>query len=564
MQAFQNKFKKATATPKGRIIFFSLLLLVMAAIAGGIIYWKIYRKQIIRNELENTIRKKTGGLYVLHYDSLRLDEVAGDLSVTNLKLAFDSSKFLTLLKAGDAPPVLANIEIPSIEVTGVKTPRALLNKEIVGKNIHIKNPVIQIIYTNAGKDSSRNIPPGEVYKQLLGDLNMIKVDELNITGAKIITRSLSTGKEILQLKNTSVHLANVTIDSAANTDTSRFLFSKHFSISSENISWFSPDKLYNYKADSISISSASKSAAIKRFVIEPQLNEEAFVKNLPTQDDRFDFALNNIGVHHINMQELFNENFIADSILVRSSSFKIYRDLAIPRDKKNRVGSYPHQILEKIPIPLHIKKLTLTNSFVEYKEKNPITNLAGKAQFHGITATITNLSNKEQITKENNVMTASVTAKFLNKASLNLTWLFYLKHPKGRFDIRGSLGNMQLKNVNPLTQPMGPAKIEEGFMKSLHFNLAGNDYGINGTVKMLYENLKITVLEKEKGSRELNKKPLASLAANIIIKNANPSGKKDEARVINVEMERNTNRSIFHLVWKSIFQGIKETAGIKK
>jgi hypothetical protein len=80
----------------------------------------------------------------------------------------------------------------------------------------------------------------------------------------------------------------------------------------------------------------------------------------------------------------------------------------------------------------------------------------------------------------------------------------------------------------------------------------------------VYDDLKIYVLERDKGSKELDKKTLATIAANIIIKNSNPQRKKDEPRVIEVQMERDTNRSIFYLVWKSLFKGIKETAGIKK
>ena len=87
---------------------------------------------------------------------------------------------------------------------------------------------------------------------------------------------------------------------------------------------------------------------------------------------------------------------------------------------------------------------------------------------------------------------------------------------------------------------------------------------MNGTVKMLYEDLKVSVLEKEEGTKKLDKKTVASIAANIMIKNSNPANKKEDPKIINVQMERDTNRSIFYLVWKSLFKGIKETAGIKK
>lgn len=564
MRTMHKKIKKAASTTRGKIIFLSLLTLIIAAIACGIIYWNAYKKQIIRNELENTIRNKTAGLYVLQYDSLKLDEVAGDLAVTGLTLAYDSLKYFSLEKTGSPPPILLKIEIPSLLVTGVKTPRALLSKEIVGKNIHIREPVIEIIYTQAGKDSSRIIPADEVYKQVLGKLAMIKVDTLEISNAQIITRSLKTGKEKLQINNASIRLADVVVNSAANKDSTRLLFAKQLSAAAENITWPSPDRLYQYNVDSISLNSSEKSAGIKKFSIDPQLNEDAFVKSLPAQADRFDFVLNNIHCHLVDLQQLLHEKFIADSIFIRSSSFKIYRDLSLPRDKKNRVGSYPHQALAKVSLQLHIKKLILANSYVEYKEKNPRTNMAGRVRFHDLAATITNVSNIKEAIQQDNVMKATIATRFLNKTPLKVTWQFYLQHPKGRFDIEGNLAGMQFKDANPLTQPMGPAKLEEGRLHNLQFYLTGDDYGINGSVKMLYDNLKITVLEKAKGSRKLDKKELASFAANIIIKNSNPAGKKDEPRIITVDMERNTNRSIFYLAWKAIFKGIKETAGIKK
>ena len=264
------------------------------------------------------------------------------------------------------------------------------------------------------------------------------------------------------------------------------------------------------------------------------------------------------------MPELFDERVIADSVHISSASFKIYRDLSIPRDKKNRVGLYPHQALGKIPVPVRIKKIILPNAFVEYKEKNPRTNQAGKVQFYNSYTTLTNVTNDKNAIQENNTLTAAIRTKFLNKTSLNVVWQFYLMHPKGRFDVKGNLGSMAFADASVITEPMGPAKLEEGRLNALQFNLEGNDYSMNGSVKMLYEDLKISVLEKEEGTKKLDKKAVASIAANIMIKNSNPANKKEDPRIIKVQMERDTNRSIFYLVWKSLFKGIKETAGIKK
>ena len=89
---------------------------------------------------------------------------------------------------------------------------------------------------------------------------------------------------------------------------------------------------------------------------------------------------------------------------------------------------------------------------------------------------------------------------------------------------------MLFDDANRVTEPMGPAKLEEGRLNDLQFNLEGNDYSMNGTVKMLYKDLKVSVLEKEEGTKKLDKKTVASIAANIMIKNSNPAKEKERSK----------------------------------
>lgn len=557
-----GKIKKATSTGKGKIIALSILVIILSAIVGGIWYWNTHKKAIIRDQLESAIRKKSKGLYIISYGELSLDEINGNLSVENLSIAYDSNKYISLKE--NIPPTLFKIRVPQIIVSGVKTPRALIDQEIVGRTVKIINPEIELFYTYAGKDSSRNTPSKEVYEQILGNLNLIRMDTVLLSGAKISTASLKTGIKNIELTNAAIQLEDVSIDSASSQDNTRLLFAKQLSVSCGRFNWKSHKQPYSYTVDSVYLNSGFKNVYVKGFHIDPLMGEDAFVKSLPTQDDRFDFAIDDITIAGIDMQALLQESIIADSVLIGSASFKIYRDLSIIRDKKNRVGTYPHQSVAKIPVPVNIRKMILTNTFVEYKEKNPRTNQAGRVQFNNTYATISNLTNDKNAIEKNNSMTVDISTRFLNKAPLRATWQFYLFNPKGRFDVKGNLGTINAKEVNILTRPMGPAQIDEGIIKNLQFNLAGDNYGMNGTVKMLYEDLKIAVLQKDEDSKKLKKKKLASFAANIIVKNANPAGNKDEARVIEVKNERDTNRSIFHLTWKTLFKGIKETVGIKK
>jgi hypothetical protein len=563
MRTIHKRIKKATSTPKGRIVFFSILLLILCAIAAGLLYWNFYKKQIIRTKLESAIKEKSKGLYSVKYDSLSLDEVAGDLSAKNFRLTYDSNKYMALLKEGDVPPTLLTISIPSLSVAGVKTPRALLSKEIVGKKLQINDPVIDIFYTHAGKDSTRNAPTKEVYEQILGNLNLIHIDTVLISNATITTRDLRTGVKKVQMMNTNIQLVNVAVDSAGDADTSRILFAKEVVINVAKIAW-SPEKKYDYNLDSVSLSTVSKNVHIGAFRLRPLLDEASFTRSLRLADDRFDFSVQDINISNIDFAQLSREELVADSVIINSATFKIYRDISLPHDRLSRVGTYPSQAVMKSSLPMNIRSIVFNNTFVEYKERNAKTGQAGKVQFYNTRATVSNVTNKPELVKANNVMVVDAVARFLGKAPLHANWKFYLGSPNGRFDLKGTLGEIDATQLNVLTVPMGPARIEKGVIHSLQFNLAATDYAMSGKVTMLYDDLKVAVLQKDDDTKEVKKKKLASLAANVMIKNSNPSGNKTEPRTTDAKFQRDTHRSMFHMTWKTIFKGVKESVGINQ
>jgi len=555
--------KKKTGPSKGRIIAFSIAIFLVAAILSGLWYWNTHKKAIVRNKLETVVREKSNGLYKIKYDSLRMDEINGYLSISDMNFSYDSTRYRELTKAGKEPSILLDIHIPEISVSGVKTPRALIGKEIVGRKLEIKNPVIHIIYTGSGPDPSQAVAPKAIYEQILGNLDLIQADSILISGAQIHTSNRKTKRPGMQLQDVFITLVNVKVDSSSNADTSLILFAKEAHISCGKLAWSSPDNLYNYSAASISVNSVSRQLLLKNFRMAPTINEEAFVNSLPTQDDRFDFSVSDVRVQSINLQQLLEEKIIADHIIFPSPSLKIYRDLAIPRDKKNRVGAYPHQLMQTIPVLFHINKLTVTDGFIEYKERHAVSRLAGKIQYYHVNAAISNFTNDKKAIAVNNIMTVEMSTRFLNQASLKVTGRFYLLHPKGRFDLEGTFGAMDGRLLNPVIECTGLTRIKTGKINGAWFSLQGEDYNIDGSVKILYEDLKVAALEKDLGSAQLDKKSFSSFLVNIKIKNSNPSG-NDDPRVAQVHLDRNTNASFFNFAWKSVFQGLMGTVGLKQ
>lgn len=532
----------------------------MLIVAGGIVTWNIYKRKIVKDEVSKTVSDKTNQLYGMEVGKLDMDEVAGSLTMTNLQLNADSNVYNQLVSINDAPSVLVKINIPSLTVEGVKTPKALLNNEIEGRKVMIHSPRIELFFTGKGKDSLKTVPDKEVYRQILGNLELIKLDTLSIVNATLITRDWKTGDIRMQCDSVFIDLFRIAVDSLHDKDTTRIMFAEQVVVKCKKARWNSKNKLYHYEVREIDLNSGQKKLAINQVVIDPTLPEQKFLQQFKYANDRFDVNLQQIRLVNLDIPSLLREQVRADSLISGKSSIRIYRDLSYPHDGKNRIGTYPHQMLNKLPFDLTIKKAFFNNSFIEYKERNGKSEQSGKVQFYNAGIRVNNLSNERQQLAGKN-MQIHFNAQFLNKAPAKALINFY-SGGDGKFTIEGEMGGMSAKGVNELAEPMGLATIETGTIQSMNFNFNGNDYAADGYLTLRYDDLKITLLKKDSVDKTLNKKKLASMMANIKVKNANP-GKDGELRKASVHYKRDTHKSFFNLIWKSIFTGVKQSVGIE-
>src|SRR6185436_16041921 len=171
-------------------------------------------------------------------------------------------------------------------------------------------------YTYKGKDSDRNVPTQEVYRQILGNMDMIQIDSVLITGAQIRTSNRNSGKLIIDVKDVDFSLMDVKVDSAAYMDSTRFLFARGINVNVARIVWPSPDRRYDYIAKKIALNSTAGTLSVNQILISPRLGENAFVNAIPTQDDRFDFSFNNVIFSGVDMQKLSDEYLKAETMTI--------------------------------------------------------------------------------------------------------------------------------------------------------------------------------------------------------------------------------------------------------
>jgi hypothetical protein len=537
------------------------ILLAIGIIVVGVIGWQIYKYRMVSRKVGEAVLNKTEGLYSIHYEGLSFDEVGGVLHAKNIQVVPDTAVYRQMVKEGRDPPVLLRLTIPALDITGVKTPKALLTKQIEGSKVEINGPTIEVLEGDGKKGAKIYDPASGLSKQLLGKLLKIKVDSVKITHADVRVSRMNEKEVLFSSNNVSFLFSDVVIDSTSGGDSSRILFARGLEMACDEIAFPTKNKKYRLHVAGVRFSSRNDALHIHQVKIMPQLPEDAFARSFPVQKDRYDLSFEDVSLVHISRQGVWDKEIVADSLVIGKSAFRIYRDLSRPPDTTSKVGKYPQQLLMRLPISVRIKAAVFKNSFIEYKERNAKSDSAGKLQFYNVWATFRNITNRKEDIALDNKCVLSFKAQLLNKVPADARVVMLLRDPYGKFSIEGNIGAIDVASLNPITRPMGLAQMDKGKIHQLHFNITGNDSTSDGKVLLLYEDLKISLLKKDKDEGKLDKKGLASLFANLIVKNSN---NREHPRVEDVHFDRILNKSFFNLIWKSIFTGVKQTVGMKK
>jgi hypothetical protein len=537
-----------------------LLLFLVLGVAAGIIYYKKWRTDLLRKKIPQLVFLKSDSLYRITYDDVDIDEIEGEIHIKNLQLKPDT----TYRKPNDStlPRDLLQVVVPEVNITGVKTDSAILNKQVIAAKIMLNSPVVTMFSNHHGA-KSRDITPtkDKIYQVLLRGLQSINVDTIMITDADYHICRWPWGDTLFSGSTINAHLYHINISDSTSTDTSRILFAKNADLTIKKVLLRGKKPIYHYHFNDIQINSDERIFTVKSMNITPLMNEAAFARAAKWQTDRLDFTFSNLQFKEVQVPELLNGNLIANELSISHARFKVFRDKSYPEKKTSRVGTYPFQLFAKLPVQAFLKKVIIQHAFIEYKEKEQQTGGTGIVVFDNAHATLHNVTNRTVDLHRNAVCTLNFNCQFLNKVPLSATLQFYLNSNHGKFTVNGTLGAVDATIFNPLSKTMALVQINSGNINHLDFQLTCDDYKGIGSVRLLYDDLKIKLLKMDDPDGRMQIKKVASFLANMSIINSNPV-KKKPVRVVTVSHPRNVYASMYNLIWKSIFEGVQRTIGL--
>ncbi|WP_291920139.1 hypothetical protein [Chitinophaga sp.] len=539
------------------ITFGILTLLVMAT--GW--YLNQHWNKLLKQELQGYVTDLSDSLYTIKFQDLHLDVLSGSLVLEKAVMTPDTIIYQRLLNQQRAPSALYTISVDKLALKYFKPWRYFIGKELNAASLTVTGPNIIMEQNATVRDTSM---PKTAYQHISAKMKSIFIGKLTLdsTNFKYIFTRKDSSRVIHQFHNLRVRVNDFLIDSLALDDPTRFLYAHNYEIGMKDYMNRTRDSLYWLNVRGIRYDAASRTLHIGRFEIQPRYEKARFQQKNGVQQDRFEVVLNDISLHNLNPRLLLQEQQIwAQRANIKGGSVEVYRDRTLPMPPGNKLGRFPNQLLHKLNVPVSIDTLLADNINLQYLEMSPVTGQSGRINFSHIHGLFSNITNIDSLVAKNRHMVANFDAVFMQSGKLTARFDFALNDNAGHFAVSGALKNMDGKDLNVATQPLGKIEIRSCDIQELLFHIQGDERKATGQVKLRYQHLKIAVLKQDKGEQQFKRKGLASFLANtLIIKDANPlEGEKE--RTAAVVFQRDIQRSYFHLVWKTLFTGVKDIAG---
>lgn len=518
-------------------------------------------------KLQQLVYDGSDGLYRLDVDSFDIDLSDKTLDFTDAVLHYDTARLHYLDSLKKAPDDLYNIRFNTLHVDGITVDELIGSNSISVKGIFLDHPQMKV-YTversyNAAKRRQRDSL--SLYNKIMGNLTHLSAEKIIIKDGSFQNTYNYSSRHPSSFNGISVEMNDLLVDKTTEFDASRILFAKNLKITTKDYLFKTEDGLYNIKCGLIRYLSSNRRLEAYDVRAEPRLSEKAFMSAQQYQNERYDVRFQKVLFANIDWWSFINnKKLLAKELIIPGGTVNIYLDRSLPLDPSPRTDNFPHQLLMKMNMPVDIQKLTVKKINLIYKEFNPATGQAGTVYIDSISFTGNNISNT-RLSGNSRFITIDSKGLLMHKFPIAVKLsMDKQKTLAGNFKADVIVNAVNDKEpLNQVAEPLGSFLVKKGSMQGGEATIEGDNNGAKASVTLLYQDLAVQPLKKDKNNpAKLKKKTFTGIIANLfVIKHSNPSG-GDAPRIADVTYVRKPNSSFANLIWKAILVGVLQTVGI--
>ncbi len=399
----EDEKKKKTVKRKLLKIIKWVAIAIGILIAFLIVAILIFTERFLKVTIEDFVYLESRQVYTIKFDKLDLKFGKGTLSLHNLHLIPDTSKYRELMKDSADIKTLYEVKLDEVRIEKLKPFALYFDHEFLVGRIMISNPQLSII-GKQGKVEGK--PHRQILEQIKGIKNkylkVIHIDEVDlINGMFDSYKALEDTAFSTSIGKISFFLKDFRIDENPETADAQVLFSEDFEIEFREISSQLKDQVHRATINEFKISSIDSNILINNVKIEPVRTDGLIEEESMYRIDVGEIAFVNSDILKI----LYDDYFKCDSLIVNKPRIV----LTEPGNKQSKTGKHQSmpskeevwKMISEVFIGLDIKTIAVRDGNLNLRSKDQDNIILNADRFDvilsGIKFDSTSLSTKQKL-----------------------------------------------------------------------------------------------------------------------------------------------------------------------
>jgi hypothetical protein len=499
----------------------------------------------------DTIRLSQAEVKLVTHDTLIHDQHRGktndDLRITLNSMFKKSGKLMldTLLK-------INKVDFGEIEFDS-------------SKNINFKRLLARLKQgNNVSSDSAKVIHEDSLLKVVVrkkASPTHGKINFLGINNSSFIWLNNDIPHGFLSGLNFSIGLSQIILDTL-----NRFNIYDHvqdLSIKVKDYQTNLPDSLNSISFDELRLSTQDESIKIKNISFIPRVGKYEYANAKGFQAswqelDSLDLKIEGLDIYKV----LFDKAIYVKKVSTSGGKLDIFKDKELPIPV-NRRRPMLQDAIKSIKTPLLIDSISVDDLTISFTSRLSSKMPEGTISFHTLNASVTNVVNIDSLFDRNKNLHIKASTKILNKGLLAANFDFDMDSEDNNFVFDTHLSAMNAREFNSILEALAFVSVESGEIKDLRLKAEGDNYYATGNMTFIYNNLKVSTINKKNLKTTGMGKVVKSFFANaFVVKKNNPSFKvfpRDGA----MYYERDPQKIIIDYVTKTALSGVVSSIGAR-
>lgn len=494
---------------------------VLLVLFFGVLLW--LRFGVDEELLQSTLADALGPEYVVEIESARVSPLSRSVSIGRMTISTSEEQRIIF-------------QTDTLHIAGIN-PGMVFRKNILLSTLKMDRFTIAL---NASELSAAKPSGGE------NPLQKLEINALDLTNGSINIKREGKERRYINAFNMKAGFVFEFPDAADS------LKSLQQSVEIDSLGFLFADNLYRFSLSGLNYARQDSLLRLSAMDLSPVGGYAQFMGALVYEANMFEIALNELTASGIDVDAYLNEQ----TLKARSLDFEAFRvhvsknkQLLEKPDKKDKL--LLNKIVQRLPFAIQADTLHLRNTDIQYSEQHENGARPGTVSFMNSTIHMYDVDSRSP---EPAILIAATF--FQNHSRVDTELRFTLDD--GPFYMMGSgtLQPFEMIALNSIAMDRLGIEIVSGFINELAFDFEIEGDSSSGSMHLLYENLKIDMVDMGDHEESFQSSVLSLLTNKVALMSKNEAEGENKARTGEIKNVRAPDSSFFQHIWHSLRSGI--------